>query len=807
MMKSGHWLAFLTLLVFSIPATAQEVIGPDGGADVLLWLSSPQAISDPEMEPEAEMPADLSEPDPAALEQTGSLALDGVLPGETVSWMVTAQVTGGSFGLAMISFDLLQHPGNPRLFDMPPGDSAPPGMELFDRPAGFTNPALLIEGAGYGGTPTVSPQGHEDLRQVGGAQNTFGVAGPCFGVANVPCVGQNVDVRPGVGQTGDGQVIATGRFPAPDVPGEYLFSLETVVTKVLERAALPPESSPVRSAGLRLMERAIRIRVLDPGAAIDGVLTEVAAGVPQASPLPPPFIANPGPVRPRESATLTYKHVGFWWPPFRKASHSYELLIVEDDGSLDPFASNPGAILTHEVDGAEPRHLVTEGLEFGKSYAWKVLGSPAAGRSPQIGPVFRFAIAEIPDVVPELTVSRPEPGEVQPGVTLFNVNLRMPNPPGLTMAVDEIGQTVFFMLKSTGRLGVIELTMSGRLAMLRFHRMGRGLAAFEENLDGLVLWRSPADRDYAPHHDVNALPDGSPFLLLHDPFVDSAGEDRRGDRLLVLDRQTRDELWDWRTQDHYAHTDGVADNPANWTHGNAVLYNPADNSVYYSAKHFSRISRIDFATGQIVYNMGQDMPSGDTTFGDGLFYHQHAPEMLPNGNMLIFDNGNDRVPKHSRAVEVAFDDPDNPTAVTEAWSYWLTDEYGFPLFSGFGGDVDRLPNGNTLMTATARLQLLEVDAAGRLLWKLEPATSPPPGTSYRAQRLPALIFDAPGDGDGDQDLDLLDFGALQAAYGSSSPGPLAFPERLSDFDGNGAVDMADVEAFSNWMSGPGQQER
>ena len=73
-------------------------------------------------------------------------------------------------------------------------------------------------------------------------------------------------------------------------------------------------------------------------------------------------------------------------------------------------------------------------------------------------------------------------------------------------------------------------------------------------------------------------------------------------------------------------------------------YNPADNSVYYSAKHFSRITRIDFATGQIVYNMGQDMPSGDTTFGDGLFHHQHAPEMLPNGNMLIFDNGNDREP-------------------------------------------------------------------------------------------------------------------------------------------------------------------
>ena len=59
-MKSGHWLALLSLLVFSIPATAQEAIGPDAGADVLLWLSSPQAIADPEMAPAAEMPAELS---------------------------------------------------------------------------------------------------------------------------------------------------------------------------------------------------------------------------------------------------------------------------------------------------------------------------------------------------------------------------------------------------------------------------------------------------------------------------------------------------------------------------------------------------------------------------------------------------------------------------------------------------------------------------------------------------------------------------------------------------------------------------
>jgi hypothetical protein len=803
MMKSGHWLAILSLLLFSGPATAQTA----AGADVLLWLSSPQAVSDPETAPAAELPAEPSGEDPAMVNPVASPAGDGVLPGEMVSWSLAARVTGGSLGLAMISFDLVQHPDNPLLFDMPPGDGAPPGMELFDRPAGFTNPALLVEGAGYGGTPTVSSHGHEDLRQIGGAQNTFGVAGPCFGVTSVLCVGQNADVQPGIGQGQEIQTIAGGSFPAPGVPGDYLFSLEGVMATVLEGMAVPPDPSPVRPAGLRLMERTIRIRVLEPGTVAGGPVAETAAAEPAEWPLPPPFIGNRGPVRPKEGATLTYRHVGFWWPTFSKPSRSYELVIVEDDGGPDPFASNPGAVAIHEVDGAEPRYVVTDGLEFGKSYAWKVLGSPATGRAPQAGPVYRFAIAGLPDAVPGFAVSRPEPGEVQPGVTLINVNLRTPDGPGLALALDEAGEIVFFLAKPERIIGFAEVNRGGRLALIQSPLGGTGRAVYEENLDGLMLWRSPADRGYRTHHDVQSLPDGSPFLLIQDPFVDSAGENRRGDRLLILDRQTRDELWDWRTQDHYAHTDGIFHDPLNWTHGNAVFYHPADNSVYYSARHFSRISRIDFPTGEIIYNMGLEMPSGDTDFGDGLFYRQHAPEMLPGGNMLIFDNGNDRTPRQSRAVEVAFDDPDNPTAVTEAWSYWLTDETGFRLFSALGGDADRLPNGNTLIMATAQLTLFEVDAAGRLLWKAEPAVAGQPATGYRADRLPALIFDAPGDGDGDQDLDLLDFGALQIAFGAAAASPLPFPEKLSDFDGNGVVDMADVEAFSSWMSGPGQQER
>ena len=81
------------------------------------------------------------------------------------------------------------------------------------------------------------------------------------------------------------------------------------------------------------------------------------------------------------------------------------------------------------------------------------------------------------------------------------------------------------------------------------------------------------------------------------------------------------------------------------------------------------------------------------------------------------------------------------------------------------------------------------------------------GDPYRAQRIPALIVDAPGDRDGDQDLDLRDLGDLQLSFGLTASeleggSGLPFPDRLSDMDGDGEIGSKDLEAFARWMSGP-----
>jgi hypothetical protein len=114
---------------------------------------------------------------------TVSLALSSpqhgqtVPPGATISWSIHATVsTGDNLGLALISVDLVQDAGAPATVDLLP---ATPDAALadFDRPRGLCNPGSP---SGFGGTPA-GPPGGQNLLQIGGAQNTFGVAGAGIG--------------------------------------------------------------------------------------------------------------------------------------------------------------------------------------------------------------------------------------------------------------------------------------------------------------------------------------------------------------------------------------------------------------------------------------------------------------------------------------------------------------------------------------------------------------------------------------------------------------------------------------------------
>jgi hypothetical protein len=92
-----------------------------------------------------------------------------------------------------------------------------------------------------------------------------------------------------------------------------------------------------------------------------------------------------------------------------------------------------------------------------------------------------------------------------------------------------------------------------------------------------------------------------------------------------------------------------------------------------------------------------------------MWVRPHEPVLLADGGLLIFDN--EGAPhdgaKGSRALEV------DPLSQEVRWSY-----AGPPAFhSSICGQVQRLANGNTMITVATEGRVIEVTPAGRVVWE------------------------------------------------------------------------------------------
>jgi Arylsulfotransferase (ASST) len=94
----------------------------------------------------------------------------------------------------------------------------------------------------------------------------------------------------------------------------------------------------------------------------------------------------------------------------------------------------------------------------------------------------------------------------------------------------------------------------------------------------------------------------------------------------------------------------------------------------------------------------------------GPWVGQHDPDLLPDGNMLLFDNyGHYGEGGISRVIE--FD----PLTGGIAWQY--AGDAQRPFYSGVRSAQERLANGNTLITESEGGRLFEVTPAGEIVWE------------------------------------------------------------------------------------------
>jgi hypothetical protein len=93
----------------------------------------------------------------------------------------------------------------------------------------------------------------------------------------------------------------------------------------------------------------------------------------------------------------------------------------------------------------------------------------------------------------------------------------------------------------------------------------------------------------------------------------------------------------------------------------------------------------------------------------GPWQAQHDADLLPNGNLLLFDNTGHYGPGgHSRILEV------NPATSGIEWMYAGNAQHVFD--SPIRGSQERQPNGNTLIVESQAGRMFEVSAQGEIVW-------------------------------------------------------------------------------------------
>lgn len=258
---------------------------------------------------------------------------------------------------------------------------------------------------------------------------------------------------------------------------------------------------------------------------------------------------------------------------------------------------------------------------------------------------------------------------------------------------------------------------------------------YEFNMLGKLLKQTTIDSNYGMHHDVVELPNGDLLICVgkRNAYINIDGEKALSDSDFIIhfDRKKSMIVREWDLAKHL----DVRRNYLNflrrgdWLHMNGLAFNPKDSTIIVSGKNqglvkiswnndlkwilapkrnWKKSGRNNDGKSPSPFLLtakdsngktyANDIQQGNKSAPDFDFPRgQHAPNILPNGNLLVFDNGARRninkENNYSRAVEYKINE--NTKTVAQIWQYGK--ERGNEFFSLIVGDVDYLPKTNNIL--------------------------------------------------------------------------------------------------------------
>ena len=477
-------------------------------------------------------------------------------------------------------------------------------------------------------------------------------------------------------------------------------------------------------------------------------------------------------IHPLNNMELNYTHVKFQWEPI-EGSLEYELQL----SNYNDFSN-----LLLDINTSKLFYVDMSNINWEGNYYWRVRSINSQVESEwfsaqfSIGqPSYSFASSDV-SPVNIITNSISSSNDI----IIYGIM-----DPFYSAAIDVNGNEIW----NSGSIDSYMFTSVDEeynfLGDANLPPLYNGELGVEFNIEEGIIWQQPTYGDQVDflQHELIKLPNGNymglvPVYLEHfvpnsDNFseipnnYDFSFEDNipgwdgsfdypwewKSEKIVEWD-VSGNEVWSWNPFDYYNLDDfdyqsefwefaAQNNEPFDWTHFNAMVYDQNENSIYISSKNLSRITKIDKNTGNIIWNLGIQWLGDPVIEPETLFSGQHGLQILENGNIVIFDNGilsgmfDGSGIFRSSALEIKIINNNSIYTSETVWSYELpTDLYGV-----ISGNVQKLKNGNYFVTTVGSndgAHSLEITDNGNIVWECNYNIGTPQGAIYRSMKIPGL---------------------------------------------------------------------
>ena len=463
-------------------------------------------------------------------------------------------------------------------------------------------------------------------------------------------------------------------------------------------------------------------------------------------------------ILPEDGDFLKTIHVWFEWNQEPDAS-SYNLQISQDE-SFD--------FIIKDIETTKTLYIEKNEIDWDSNYFWRVRSIYIDGSySNWIGQSsFGIRSSELQDF--DITIN--DPDSIQDGLVIFGQF----SPNLMVGIIDKYGNELW----NTGnpdedhQLGTLlnNVSKSGQL----FGKSSTSGIHFDFNQN--VIWQSPPNTPI-DLHEVQQLPNGNYISFV--PIFQS-GPIAQGDwtnsfqdlgyeadgvtiefpwlaqRIVEWDKDTGQELWSWNAFDYIDMNqydkqaelwwDAYISGRFDWLHSNSFYFNESESAIYISIRHLNQITKIAYPSGEIIYSIGLseefDTGSEHNICNDLRFSWQHHVQLMEDGDLLFFDNGNlsrELLGDEYRTSRIRKIKVNDDLTCNISWQYDLPEN----LYGHGTGSVQLLDNDNYLIYTQGGYEdcsIFELSQNNDIVWTAE--ASDPTSSIYRAYKIPSMYPDA-----------------------------------------------------------------